>query len=126
MDKNLKGAIAVGVILGVVGLAYWGITTRFGTKDTGTDTENEWDLLRKNLGLPESKLDKFGFKFNGEKNQVNFFSNNRFFIYKIENGIRKYIDRGTWSMGGYNLKLDSGKEVSSGSVFKNLQDIITK
>jgi hypothetical protein len=129
MDKNLKGAIAVGVILGVVGLAYWGVT-KFGTKDTdtGTDTENkdELDLLRQNLGTSASiKTDVEIRKFNGGKNVIDFFKNGRFYLYSLDNkGTKKYINSGNWSNGGLNLKLDSGKEVSSNSVYKNLQDII--
>lgn len=128
MDKNLKGAIAVGVILGVVGLAYWGITTRFGTKDTGTDTENkdELDLLRQNLRTTAGiKTDVEMLKFNGGKNEINFFKNGRFYLYSLDNkGTKKYINSGNWSNGGLNLKTDDGKEVSSNSVYKNLQDII--
>jgi len=118
MNQNTKGIIAVGIVVGVVAL-----TIRYFFKSKNIE-ENQLFILRKNLGLPESKLDTISLKFNGEKNQVDFFSNNRFFIYKIENGEKKYIDRGTWSMGGLNLKLDSGKEVISNSVYKNLQDII--
>lgn len=118
MDKNLKGVIAVGVVVGAIALSL-----RYFFKSQKIE-ENQLFILRKNLGLPESKLDTISLKFNGEKNQVDFFSNNRFFIYKIENGLQKYIDRGTWSMGGYNLKLDSGKEAISNSVYKNLLDII--
>jgi hypothetical protein len=129
MNKNTKGIIAVGIVLGVVGLAYWGIT-KFGKTDTdtSTDTENkdELDLLRQNLGTTAGiKTDVEIVKFNGGKNVIDFFKNGRFFLYSLDNkGTKKYINKGNWSNGGLNLKTDDGKEVSSTSVYKNLQDLI--
>ena len=129
MNQNTKGIIAVGIVLGVVGLAYWGIT-KFGKTDTdtSTDTENkdELDLLRQNLNTTASiKTDVEILKFNGGKNVIDFFKNGRFYLYSLDNkGTKKYINKGNWSNGGLNLKTDDGKEVSSTSVYKNLQDII--
>ena len=129
MNQNTKGIIAVGIVLGVVGLAYLGVT-KFGKRDTdtSTDTENkdELDLLRQNLGTTAGiKTDVEILKFNGGKNVIDFFKNGRFFLYSLDNkGTKKYINSGNWSNGGLNLKTDNGKEVSSTSVYKNLQDII--
>jgi hypothetical protein len=129
MNKNTKGIIAVGIVLGVVGLAYWGIT-KFGKTDTdtSTDTENkdELDLLRQNLKTTARiKTDVEILEFNGGKNVINFFKNGRFYLYSLDSkGTKKYINKGNWSNGGLNLKTDDGKEVSSTSVYKNLQDII--
>lgn len=130
MDKNLKGVIAIGIILGVVGLAYWGITKFTGTDTTENENNDEnkddLDLLRQNLKTTASiKTDVETLKFNGGKNEINFFKGGRFYLWSLDNrGNKKYINRGNWSNGGLNLKTDDGKEVSSNSVYKNLQDII--
>jgi hypothetical protein len=126
MNKNTKGIIAVGIVLGVVGLAYWGVTKFSKNTDTGTENKDELDLLRQNLNTTASiKTDVEILKFNGGKNQIDFFKNGRFYLYSLDNkGTKKYINSGNWSNGGLNLKTDNGKEVSSTSVYKNLQDII--
>ncbi len=126
MNQNTKGIIAVGIVLGVVGLAYLGVTKFGKNTDTGTENKDELDLLRQNLNTTASiKTDVEILKFNGGKNQIDFFKNGRFYLYSLDNkGTKKYINSGNWSNGGLNLKTDNGKEVSSTSVYKNLQDII--
>jgi hypothetical protein len=120
MNQNTKGAIAVGITLGVVGLAYYFLVYR--KKNGGSDDSNSDDsnfkAIQDNLGVKSSSSGIVSVKFNEGKNTADFYKNNRVVIGKI--GTSGYLVKGSYSDGGKGIKLDNGKEIFSGSVFGNL------
>jgi hypothetical protein len=120
MNQNTKGIIAVGITLGVVGLAYYFLVYR--KKNGGSDDSNSDDsnfkAIQDNLGVKSSSSGIVSVKFNEGKNTADFYKNNRVVIGKI--GTSGYLVKGSYSDGGKGIKLDNGKEIFSGSVFGNL------
>jgi hypothetical protein len=120
MNQNTNGAIAVGITLGVVGLAYYFLVYR--KKNGGSDDSNSDDsnfkAIQDNLGVKSSSSGIVSVKFNEGKNTADFYKNNRVVIGKI--GTSGYLVKGSYSDGGKGIKLDNGKEIFSGSVFGNL------
>lgn len=121
MDNNAKGAIAVGITFGVVGLAYYFLVYK---KQNGGSSVDNFNSLQDNLGFPKTKFDSVTVKFNEGKNVADFFKNNRVWIYNLNKDVKSNAKAGTYSDGGKTIKLDSGKEINSGSVFSNLLQTI--
>jgi hypothetical protein len=116
MNNNTKGAIAVGITLGVVGLAYYFLVYK---KENSGGSDDNFNSLQDNLGFKtKTKFDSVTVKFNEGKNTADFYKNNRVVIGKI--GTSGYLVKGSYSDGGKEIKLDNGKEIVSGSVFGNL------
>jgi|LakMenEpi03Aug12_release.lakeMendotaPanAssembly.Ray.scaffolds.fasta_scaffold1177262_1 hypothetical protein len=122
MNKNTKGIIAVGITLGVVGLAYYFLVYK--KDNSGGGSGDNFNSLQDNLGFPKTKLDSVTVKFNDGKNVADFFKNNRVWIYNLNKDVKSNGKAGTYSDGGKTIKLDSGKEIVSGSVFSNLLQTI--
>jgi len=126
MENNTKGAIAVGITLLAVGAAYYFLVYK---KNNGGDGDegnnngsgnnglNNFDSVQKNLGKNASG-NRINVKFNTDKNAADFYNNNRVIISTI--GTNGYLVKGSYSDGGKTIKLDNGKEISSGSVWGNL------
>ena len=124
MTQNQKGAIAVGITLGVVGLAYYFLVYRK-ENGSGNDSDDNFNSLQDNLGFKtKTKLNSVSVKFNDGKNVADFFNNNRVWIYNLNKDVKSNGISGTYSNGGLSIKLDSGKEIVSGSVFGNLLQAI--
>jgi hypothetical protein len=119
MDNNKKGIIVVAISLGVVGLAYY-----FLVHKSGSDYNN-FNSAVTNTGLKPNKdgvlIVNFNYEDKKAKNFAQFYTNNRVIIFDADKNI---IARGTYSNGGKTIKLDSGKEITSGSVFGNLLQTI--
>lgn len=121
MNQNTKGAIAVGITLGVVGLAYYFLVYRKengGSDDSSGSDDSNFKAIQDNLGVKSSSSGIVSVKFNEGKNTADFYKNNRVVIGKI--GTSGYLVKGSYSDGGKGIKLDNGKEIFSGSVFGNL------
>ena len=128
MENNTKGAIAVGITLLAIGTAYYFLVYKKnnGEGDEGSNGNNNgsgnnglnnFDSLQKNLGA-KALGDRVSVKFNENKNTADFYNNNRVSISRI--GTSGYLVKGSYSDGGKTIKLDNGKEISSGSVWGNL------
>jgi len=115
MNNNTKGAIAVGITLGVVGLAYYFLVYR---KENSGGGDSNFKAVQDNLGIKSSSSGIVSVKFNEGKNTADFYKNNRVIIGKI--GTSGYLVKGSYSDGGKTIKLDNGKEIVGGSVFGNL------
>jgi hypothetical protein len=123
MNNNAKGAIAVGITLGVVGLAYYFLVYK--KENSGSISDDNFTSLQDNLGFKtKTKFDSVSVKFNEGKNVADFFKNNRVWIYNLNKDVKSNGKAGTYSNGGLSIKLDSGKEIVSGSVFSNLLQTI--
>lgn len=116
MTPNQKGAIAVGITLGVVGIAYYFLVYK-----KNSDNSKNFESLQDNLGI-KSKSDVLSVKFNEGKNTADFYNNNRVVIGKI--GTQGYLVKGSYSDGGKSMRLDNGKEINSNSVWNNLLQTI--
>ena len=62
-------------------------------------------------------------RFNGNKNQADFYNNNRVIIGTV--GQSGYLKKGTYSNGGKTIVLDGGKTITSGSVWQNLNSTLS-
>lgn len=112
MNANQKGALAVGITLGVVGLAYYFFIYR----KKGSDNPNFEDL-QTNMGIKANKDNVVVAPFNKGENLAQFYTNNRVIIF---NKNKNVILKGSYSNGGTSITLDNGKEISGGSVWQNL------
>ena len=124
MDNNKKGIIVAAVSLGVVGLAYYFLVARKKSflSDSKTVYYNDnFNSAVTNTGLKPNKDGVLIVNFNDAKNFAQFYTNNRVIIFDADKNV---IARGTYSNGGKTIKLDSGKEITSGSVFGNLLQTI--
>lgn len=117
MNQNTKGVIAVGITLGVVGLAYYFLVYRKENGGSDDSDDSNFKAIQDNLGV-KSSSGIVSVKFNEGKNTADFYKNNRVVIGKI--GTSGYLVKGSYSDGGKGIKLDNGKEIFSGSVFGNL------
>jgi hypothetical protein len=130
MDNNKKGIIVVAISLGVVGLAYYFLVARKKSflSDSGETVyyNDNFNSAVTNTGLKPTKdgqlIVNFNYEDNKAKNFAKFYTNNRVIIFN--NADKNVIARGTYSNGGKTIKLDSGKEITSGSVFGNLLETI--
>ena len=122
MDSNKKGIIAVAISLGVVGLAYYFLVHKSDSDSGETVYYNDnFNSAVTNTGLKPNKDGVLIVNFNDAKNFAQFYTNNRVIIFDADKNV---IARGTYSNGGKTIKLDSGKEITSGSVFGNLLQTI--
>lgn len=112
MNANQKGALAVGITLGVIGLAYYFLVYR----KKGDDNPNFQDL-QTNMGVQANKDNVVVAPFNQGKNFAQFYTNNRVIIFDNNKNI---IVKGSYANGGTSITLDNGKEISGGSVWQNL------
>lgn len=124
MDNNKKGIIAVAISLGVVGLAYYFLVHKSGSDSglgSGSDNDN-FDSLLSNTGLKPNKGGVLIIPFNDKNNFAQFYTNDRVIIFNDAD--KNVLVKGTYSDGGKTIKLDSGKEITSGSVYYNLLQTI--
>lgn len=125
MDNNKKGIIAVAISLGVVGLAYYFLVHKSGS-DSGESTSNDnFNSAVTNTGLKANKdgvlVVNFNYEGKNAKNFAQFYTNNRVIIFDADKNV---VAKGTYSDGGKTIKLDSGKEITSGSVWGNLNEAL--
>ncbi len=123
LSPNQKGAIAVGTVFLVIGLGYLGYRFYVNRPFKKVDNQNFLDL-QNNLGLKANSEDIVSTKFNEGENIVEFYNNNRFFVFDKDKKV--IVAKGTYSNGGKKMVLDGGFTVESGSVFGNLLDILKK
>jgi hypothetical protein len=84
-----------------------------------TQRQNNFNDVKKNLGLNiSSKGNVVSVKFNGGKNQADFYNNDRVIISTV--GKSGYLKKGSYSNGGKTIVIDGGKTITSGSVWGNL------
>lgn len=77
------------------------------------------DLVLSNLGASAKKVkDTIMAGFNSNKNFAVFYNNGRVFIF--DTATKKTVKSGSYSNGGKTIKLDSGKTISSNSVWQNI------
>ena len=123
LSPNAKGGIAVVSVISIIALAYV-LYSKYKKGDLilgiGKVNKNFIDL-QLNSGLKPNKDDIIIAKFNSDKNKVQFYTNNRFFIFDDKDII---VSKGTYSDGGKTLIADNGKRVNSGSVWANISDIL--
>jgi hypothetical protein len=119
MDNNKKGIIAVAISLGVVGLAYYFLVYKK-KDDSAYEQLDNFKSLQNNIGL-KANNDVVIAPFNENKNIAQFYNNNRVIVF---NSNKNIVVKGSYSNGGYNIKLDNGKEISSNSVWSNLLQTI--
>lgn len=123
LSPNAKGGIAVVSVISIIALAYV-LYNKYKKGDLilgiGKVNKNFTDL-QLNSGLKPNKDDIVIAKFNSDKNKVQFYTNNRFFIFDDKNVI---LLRGTYSDGGKTLIADNGQRVDSGSIWANISDIL--
>ena len=85
-------------------------------------TKNFEDL-KKNLGANvRASGNVVSVKFNGGKNQADFYNNDRVIISTV--GKSGFLVKGKYSNGGRTIVLDNGKNITSGSVWGNLLNAI--
>lgn len=77
--------------------------------------------LMKKLGSGARLKDNQVFApFNSNKNIAVFYSNGRFSVFKIGEEKKGYLIKGSFKNDGLSLLPDNGKQISSGSVWTNL------
>ena len=118
MTSNTKGVIAVGVTLGLVGLAYYFFvrSKKDENRGGGTSSSENLEAVKKNLGGKFEK-DTATVKFNDAKNKATFYTNDRVIIFDDKD---KVIMRGNYSDGGKKINIEKGKQVADDSVWTNL------
>jgi len=124
MEKNVKGIIAVAIvgILGFLGYKYF--TKKGILSGAKSIVDDNFALLQKQTGIP-SKQGVVVIPFNDNKNKAQFYSNNRVIIFDSTKTPHVRIKSGTYSQGGYNIKLDGGKDImNTSSVFGALLETL--
>lgn len=125
MEKNVKGIIAVAVvgILGFLGYKYF---TKKGILSSAESiTDDNFGMLQKQTGISSNKDGAVVIPFNNNKNKAQFYSNNRVIIFDNTKNPAVRIKSGTYSQGGYNIKLDGGKDImNTSSVFLALLETL--
>lgn len=117
MNSNTKGVIAVGITLGVIGLAYYLVSYKKSTKSNSG--EDDFELVKANLGGKfDDSNDVAITKFNNDKNIAQFYKNNRLAIFDANT--KKLLKKGSYSNGGKVIKMDGGSELTNSSVWTNL------
>jgi hypothetical protein len=125
MEKNVKGIIAVTVvgILGFLGYKYF--TKKGILASVKSITDDNFGLLQKQTGVSSNKEGAVVIPFNNNKNKAQFYSNNRVIIFDTTKTPPVRIKSGTYSQGGYNIKLDGGKDImNTSSVFLALLETL--
>lgn len=116
LSANQKGLIVVGASLALITGAFF-IVRRFLYPNAKQVNSNFLDL-QENIGIKPNG-DIVIAKFNEGENKAQFYSNDRFFIFDKNNNI---LNKGKYEDGGKKITFDSGKIISSNSVWKNLLD----
>lgn len=116
MNNNTKGLIVAGASLLLLGAAYYFLVYK---KNDEEDTN--FKSLQDNIGLKPNFENIVIAPFNDKKNYAQFYNNNRVIIFNAD---KQIVVKGSYSEGGKTIKLDNGKEVSSGSVWANLLNVI--
>lgn len=94
--------------------------TQSQTQTTAT-SGNVLNNLMKKLGSGARLKDNQVFApFNSNKNIAVFYSNGRFSVFKIGEEKKGYLIKGSFKNDGLSLLPDNGKQISSGSVWTNL------
>jgi len=123
MNNNAKGAIAVGITLGVVGLAYYFLVYKKDKNKGNVYTQfDNFNSLQTNLGLKANKDNVVIVPFNENNNKAQFYTNDRVIIFDKNNNI---VAKGSYSNGGQTITLDNGKEYN-GTAWGNIEDVINK
>lgn len=120
MTSNQKGLLAVGITLGVAGLAYYFLVHKKDYTGTGGDSGSpNLESAKTNLGGKFAK-DHATVKFNEQKHKATFYNNNRVVIVD-DKGV---ITKGGYLDGGKVITMDNGKKAESNSVWNNLMTVI--
>jgi len=115
MDKNVKGIIAIS-ILGIVGFFGYKYLSKKGIlKSAESVVDDNFALLQTQLGVKAGKEGVVTVPFNNKKNKAQFYSNNRVIIFDATKNPPVRVKSGTYSQGGYNIKLDGGKDIMNTS-----------
>ena len=114
MDKNTKGIIAASLSLVVLGLTYYFVFSKRQNKELKKVKEN----LGSNAVDYGNRIEAY---FNNKNNKAVFYDNNRLIIFDKNN---KVVAKSTYSDGGKLITIDGGREISGGSVWNNLTNII--
>ena len=124
MEKNVKGIIAVAIV-GVLGFLGYKYFTKKGILSSAKSiVDDNFALLQKQTGIP-SKQGVVVIPFNDNKNKAQFYSNNRVIIFDSTKTPHVRIKSGSYSQGGYNIKLDGGKDImNTSSVFGALLETL--
>jgi hypothetical protein len=125
MEKNIKGIIAV-VAVGVLGFVGYKYFTKKGIlSGAQSAADDNFGLLQKQTGIPVNSNGVVAIPFNDKKNKAQFYSNNRVIIFDTTKNPPVRIKSGTYSQGGYNITLDSGKDImNTSSVFGALAETL--
>jgi len=119
LSSNQKGLIIVGASLALVTGTFF-LIRRYLYPNPKKANSNFLDL-QDNLGLKPNNEGVIVFKFNDGANKVQFYGNDRVFIFNKNDNI---LLKGKYEDGGKKIISDSGKSVSGNSVWKNLLDIL--
>ena len=119
--KNKKGLIAVGITLGLAGIAYYVfVRNKKGNVEGGVSSSENLEAVKKNLGGKFEK-DTATVKFNDVKNKATFYTKDRVIIFDDKD---KVIMRGNYSDGGKKINIEKGKQVANDSVWTNLNLLV--
>ena len=114
MDKNTKGIVVASLSLIALGLTYYFVFNKRQNK--------QLKKVKENLGAKAAVYDdRVEVSFDNNNHKATFYDNNRVFVFDKNN---KWIAKGTYSDGGKVMNLDDGREISGGSVWTNLMNII--
>lgn len=111
MNNNTKGLIVAGISLGLLGLGYFLVYKK------GKSGNKNFTSLQDNLGLTANNENVVIAPFNDKKNTAQFYTNDRVVVFNSDKNV---VVKGSYSDGGKTIKLDNGKEITSGSVWENL------
>ncbi len=96
----------------------------FTNSNVGTTTPSaNFQQVQTNLSTKANANGVVSVRFNGNKNQADFYNNNRVIIGTV--GQSGYLKKGTYSNGGKTIVLDGGKTITSGSVWQNLNSTLS-
>jgi hypothetical protein len=115
MTKDTKGIIAVAIVgvLGFIGYKYF--YKKYLLKNPVSLSDDNFALLQKQLGKVPNKEGVIVVTFNDGKNIAQYYNNNRVIIFDNTKKPAVRIKSGAYSMGGYNIKLDGGREITNTS-----------
>lgn len=119
LSPNKKGLIVVGSVL-VIGLVGFLVARKYLYPNPKKNNTNFLDL-QDNLGLKPNTEGVIISKFNDGANKVQFYGNDRVFIFDKNSNI---LLKGKYEDGGKKITLDSGKSVSGNSVWENLLNVL--
>lgn len=95
----------------------------FTDSNVGTTTPSaNFQQVQTNLSTKANANGVVSVRFNGNKNQADFYNNNRVVINIV--GKSGFLKKGTYSNGGKTIILDGGKTITSGSVWQNLNSTL--